>query len=65
MAESITLSVPEHDKLGVVHCGVTRDGFISVAGETHNIADGETIEIARVPISVTRAGDEYTFTTRD
>jgi hypothetical protein len=65
MAESITLSVPEHDKLGVVHCGVTREGFISVAGETHNITDGEIIEIARVPISVTRAGDEYTFTTRD
>jgi hypothetical protein len=65
MAVSITLSVPEHDKLGVVHCGVTREGFISVAGETHNITDGEIIEIARVPISVTRAGDEYTFTTRD
>lgn len=65
MAESITLSVPEHDKLGVVHCGVTREGFISVAGETHDIADGETIEIARVPINVTRAGDQYSFSTRD
>lgn len=65
MAESITLSVPEHDKLGVVHCGVTREGFVSVAGETHDIADGETVHISRVKVSVTRDGDEYAFTRLD
>jgi hypothetical protein len=62
VAESITLSAPEHEKIGVVHCGVTREGFISVAGETHNIADGETVKINRVDVTVTRNGDKYIFT---
>jgi len=62
MAESITLSPPEHDKIGVIHCGVTREGFVSVAGETHDIADGDTVNIYRVKITVTRKGNEYTFT---
>jgi hypothetical protein len=62
MADTITLKAPEHDKLGLIHCGVTREGFISVAGETHDIADGETIQVQRVNVSVTRQGDEYSFT---
>jgi len=62
MAESITLSPPEHDKIGVIHCGVTREGFVSVAGETCDIADGDTVRINRVKITVTRKGAEYTFT---
>ena len=62
MAESITLSPPEHDKIGVIHCGVTREGFVSVAGETHDITDGDTVKIYRVKITVTRKGDEYIFT---
>lgn len=61
MSESITLSAPAHDKIGVIHCGVTREGFVSVAGEIHGVADGETVKIARVPITVTRNGSEYTF----
>jgi hypothetical protein len=36
-----------------------------MAGETHDIVDGETVEIGRDPITVARAGDDYTFTTRD
>jgi hypothetical protein len=62
MAESITLHAPEHDKLGLIHCGVTREGFVAVAGETHDIADGETVKVNRVSVTVTRHGDEYTFT---
>jgi hypothetical protein len=62
MSESLTLHIPEHGKLGLLHCGVTREGFVSVAGETHDIADGETVQISRVPVRVTRRGDEYTFT---
>jgi hypothetical protein len=65
MAETITLHATEHDKLGVTHCGVAREGFVSVAGETHDLADGETIEIKRVKVRVTRTGDEYTFTKED
>jgi hypothetical protein len=62
MSESVTLHIPEHGKLGLLHCGVTREGFVSVAGETHDIADGETVPIRRVAVRVTRHGDEYTFT---
>jgi hypothetical protein len=61
MAESITLSPPEHDRIGVIHCGVTREGFVSVAGETHDIGDGDAMKINRVRITVARKGDEYTF----
>ena len=31
--EFITLNPPEHDKLGIYHCGVTREGRIAVAGD--------------------------------
>jgi hypothetical protein len=62
VSESLTLHAPEHGKLGLFHCGVTREGFVSVAGETHDIADGETVPIRRVAVRVTRQGDEYTFT---
>ena len=60
--ESITLTSKHHDKLGILHCGVTRDGFVAVAGDTSNISDGEEIEFKRAHITVTRKGDEYTFT---
>jgi hypothetical protein len=30
----------------VIHCGVTRDADISVAGEIRGIADGETVSYA-------------------
>jgi len=58
---SITLGPREHDKLGVYHCGVTREGFIAVAGEPRDIADGEEIAFDRCGISVRRSGSEYTF----
>lgn len=65
MSESITLHPRKHDKLGTLHVGVTREGFVSVAGEVHNIADGETLPIERVPVSVKRTGEEYIFSKID
>lgn len=62
MVESVTLRPHEHAKLGIVHVGVTRQGFVAVAGEVHDIADGEVVEIVRVPVSVARSGEDYTFT---
>jgi hypothetical protein len=59
--ESITLTAREHDKVGIIHCGVTRDGFISVAGDPRNIADGESIFFERTGITAKRNGSEYTF----
>lgn len=58
---SITLAPKAHDKLGIVHVGVTRDGFIAVGGAPRNIKDGEEIVFDRVGIQASRKGDEYTF----
>lgn len=59
---TLTLSPATHDKLGLIHCGVTREGFIAVGGEPRNIADGEEIVFDRVSIKAQRKGSEYTFT---
>jgi len=59
--ESITIGPREHDKLGIYHCGVTREGFISVAGDPRDIADGESIVFERTGITAKRNGSEYTF----
>ncbi len=59
---TLTLGPREHDKLGVCYCGVTRSGFIAVAGEPRNIADGEEIMFDRSGITASRKGDVYTFT---
>ena len=58
---SITLGPREHDKLGIYHCGVTREGFIAVAGEPRNIDDGQEIVFDRSGITAKRSGSEYTF----
>ena len=58
---SITLGPREHEKLGIYHCGVTREGFIAVAGEPRNIDDGEEIVFERSGITAKRSGSEYTF----
>ena len=39
----------------------TREGFVSIAGAPHNIADGESITDERSGLSVTRKGNEYTY----
>ena len=59
--ETLTLEPTKHDKLGVVHCGVTREGFIAVGGVPRNIDDGEEILFERVGIKAKRSGSTYTF----
>jgi hypothetical protein len=59
--DTLTLAPGKHDKLGVVHCGVTREGFIAVGGDPRDIDDGEEIAFARVGIKAVRRGSEYTF----
>lgn len=61
-SESITLSARHHDKLGMLHCGVTRAGFVAVGGDVADITDGGKIEFPRHQVTVERKGDEYTFT---
>jgi hypothetical protein len=62
MPQSITLAPRQHGKLGILHCGVTREGLVSVAGETQMINDGETVKIEKANVTVSRKGEEYTFT---
>ena len=59
---TLTLAPARHDKLGVVHCGVTREGFIAVGGDPRNIDDGQEILFERVGIKARRQCSEYTFT---
>lgn len=59
--ETLTLLPKTHGKLGVVHCGVTREGFIAVGGEVRDIADGQEILFERVSIRAKRNGSEYAF----
>ncbi len=60
--QTITLTPRTHSKLGVVHCGVTREGFIAVGGDPCDIADGQEIVFERTRIKAKRNGNEYTFT---
>ncbi|MAT66052.1 MAG: hypothetical protein CMN57_10465 [Gammaproteobacteria bacterium] len=60
--QTLTLKPAQHDKLGVIHCGVTRPGVVACAGELKDIEDGEEIRIERAGILIRRNGDEYTFT---
>lgn len=59
---TLTLVPRTHDKLGIVHCGVTREGFIAVGGEPRNIKDGEEITFERSKVKAKRNGEEYLFT---
>ena len=59
---TLTLGPGQHDKLGILHCGVTREGFIAVAGDPRNIADGEEIVFDKVKVSAKREGNSYIFT---
>ena len=59
---TLTLTPLHHDKIGIVHCGVTREGFIAVAGDPRDIADGEEIFFEKVNIRAKRQGSEYIFT---
>jgi hypothetical protein len=59
---SLTLAPGKYDKLGVLHCGVTHEGFIVVAGDPRDIKDGEEIVFDKVKVKASRQGSAYTFT---
>jgi len=59
--ETLTLEPKKHGKLGIIHCGVTREGFIGVGGDVSDIKDGEEIVFDRVGVKAVRKGGEYTF----
>ena len=51
-----------YEKLGAVHCAVTREGLIAVCGTQYLIEDGAKMTDETSGISVQRKGEEYTFT---
>ena len=59
--EPITLAPLTHGKIGIYHCGVTREGFVAVAGDTQDLADGNSFLFVRFGITAKRSGSEYTF----
>lgn len=59
--DSLTLHPTQHDKIGIIHCGVTREGFVVVAGDTHDIGDDQELMFQRGHIKVTRHGSDYVF----
>lgn len=61
-ADTLTLKPRQHGKLGIIHCGVTREGLVTVAGEQLAIEDGQEVTATRAAVKVTRKGDDYIFT---
>ena len=59
--QSITLAPLNHGKVGIYHCGVTREGFVAVGGDTQDLADGNSFLFVRCGITAKRDGSEYTF----
>lgn len=61
--ETLTLKPHGYGKLGIIHCGVTHEGFVAVGGRPHDIADGEELIFDHVGVGVKakRNGSEYTF----
>ena len=60
--QTITLAPRAYAKLGVLHCGVTREGLVTVAGDVQQIADGKKVMFTNTAVAVSRKGSEYTFT---
>jgi hypothetical protein len=61
MAESLNLNPPRYDKLGVVHCGVIREGTVTCGGDIAQLEDGAEQTFDRVRIKVKRSGSDYAF----
>jgi hypothetical protein len=61
MSESLTLNPPRYDKLGVVHCGVIREGAVTCGGDIVLLEDGAEHHFERLRIRVKRSGSDYTF----
>jgi hypothetical protein len=58
----LTLKPHAYGKLGLIHCGVTHEGFVAVGGFPRDIADGEELVFDKIGVKASREGSEYTFT---
>jgi len=58
---TITLVAGQYEALDGVHCGVSKFGQVTVAGDTTMLEDGQSHVFARAHIGVSRSADEYIF----
>lgn len=58
----LVLIAGKYDKLGSVHCGTSRVGFVAVGGDVADLEDGQGVLFTRTKIVVCRKGDEHVFT---
>ena len=65
MSESLTLNPPHYDKLGIVHCGVIREGTVTCGGDIVQLEDGDEYRFDRNGILVKRTGSDYSFDKTD
>lgn len=61
MSNVLELKPPHYDKLGVVHCGVVRDGTVTCGGDLVRLEDGAEHTFERNGIKVRRSGSDYAF----
>jgi hypothetical protein len=62
--EIFTLTPTTDEKPGIYHSGVTCEGFVSIAGAPHNIADGESITDGRSGLNVKKKAANSVSTER-
>jgi hypothetical protein len=60
-SQTIALVAGQYEKLGVVHCSISKQGQVSVAGDVVTLDDGESHVFTRGRVAVKRAGDDYQF----
>lgn len=58
---TLRLEAREYDTIGLIHCGVTREGLVAIGGRQFNVEDGEEQAAEHVGITVRREGEQYTF----
>ena len=58
---TLSLEAREYGKIDTIHCGVTRDGMISIGGRQYEMEDGAKVDDEISRISATRKGEQYSF----
>ncbi len=57
----LVLAPRDYGKIGALHCGVTREGFVTVGGDVAAIGEGESVRFERHRVTVRRDGEDYRF----
>ena len=58
---TLRLEAREYGTIGLIHCGVTREGLVAIGGQQFDVEDGGEQTAEHVGITVRREGEQYTF----